>query len=730
MSQQISITRFLELEDLNLECMWLWARPPRLPRPLSAIAVCVVYNPPDKSVQEQRELCDYLVSSIDTIRSKYPDCGIVVLGDFNHLNIQDLVTSHNLKQVVTRPTRQDSILDYIITNLKSFYKTPNISAPLGTSDHNVIMWIPKDIFNDNNNTCIKRTVRRYPQSGLNGFGLWSTRNKWFSGLGLNPSSDELASSFTNDMNTAFDHFFPVNTITFHPTDKPWITGHIKQLIKERQRAFHTGDAQLWRQYRRRVQIGIKIRKNNFYTQKIHNLRKDDVRQWWHTINTMSGRAKSQPQFTTESLNDYFVSVASDIPPLDIPSLPTFLPAAVPPPTIHPREVCSKLLKIQTNKAMGPDSIPPRILKEFAYELAEPVTSIFNISLSSGLVPVLWKDSSIIPIPKAKQTQVESDTRPIALTPVLSKVLEDFVVSWMVEDIGGQIDNRQYGSLKGTSTTLCLLDLIHNWLSKMDNPGHYLRACFLDFSKAFDRIDHNIVITKLIDLGVRRSIIPWICSFLSNRRQCVELGQCVSRWLSTSAGVPQCIKLGPILFVIMINDLKIVSPRSSNWKYVDDVTISEIVPTREVSILQNELDAIGNWTSTNNMKLNPKKCKEMIVSFRRDIEQPPPTLVVENISLERIESHKVLGLTIQNNLKWDLHISEMVTKASKRLHILRVLKRSGVSPFHLLRVHFALIRSLLEYCCPVWHSSLTINLSDKIERVQKRTMRIIYPILYK
>ena len=206
-SQQISITRYLELENLNLECMWLWARPHRLPRPLSAIAVCVVYNPPDKSVQEQRELCDYLVSSIDTIRSKYPDCGIVVLGDFNHLNIQDLVTSHNLKQVVTRPTRQDSILDYIITNLKSFYKTPDISAPLGTSDHNVIMWIPKDIFKDNNNTCTKRTVRRYPQSGLNGFGLWSTRNKWFSGLGLNPSSDELTSSFTNDLNTAFDHFF-------------------------------------------------------------------------------------------------------------------------------------------------------------------------------------------------------------------------------------------------------------------------------------------------------------------------------------------------------------------------------------------------------------------------------------------------------------------------------------------------------------------------------------------
>ena len=146
---------------------------------------------------------------------------------------------------------------------------------------------------------------------------------------------------------------------------------------------------------------------------------------------------------------------------------------------------------------------------------------------------------------------------------------------------------------------------------------------------------------------------------------------------------------------MINDLKIVSPRSSNWKYVDDVTISEIVPTREVSILQNELDAIGNWTSTNNMNLvHPKKCKEMIVSFRRDIEQPPHTLVVENISLERIESHKVLGLTIQNNLKWDLHISEIVTKASKDYYT--SYKFSSAVEFHRF-IYYEYILHLLDPC---------------------------------
>ena len=141
------------------------------------------------------------------------------------------------------------------------------------------MWTPKDTFDNRSNTCVKRSVRRYPESGLNGFGLWAGLTEWFHGLGPSPSTNDLVSSFTADVNTAVDHFFPANTVRFHPTDKPWITARIKQLIiKERQQAFHSGEAQLWRLYRRKVQSEIKARKRKFYEEKVRNTRKDDVRQ--------------------------------------------------------------------------------------------------------------------------------------------------------------------------------------------------------------------------------------------------------------------------------------------------------------------------------------------------------------------------------------------------------------------------------------------------------------------
>ena len=385
------------------------------------------------------------------------------------------------------------------------------------------------------------------------------------------------------------------------------------------------------------------------------------------------------------------------------------------------------MALQPYKATGPDNVPSRFLKDFAHVLADPVTTIFNASLSSSVVPRIWKESNIIPIPKVQQPECEGDTRPILLTSCLSKLLEDFVVSWLIDDVKGKIDPCQFGCLKGTSTTYCLLDMLHSWLSHLDSDsnGKYVRISFLDFSKAFDRIGYNILIEKLLDLGVRRSLIPWIINFLCDRRQRVKIGESFSSWLPVTAGVPQGTRLGPILFLIMINDLRVNSPGTKMWKFVDDVSSSENLTSNSFSVTQSTLDSIDSWATYNCMKLNAKKCKELRVSFLKETPQLP-SLTIDGHVVETVQSHKVSGLIIQNNLKWDEQIRSIITKASKRLYGLRVLCRGGIPPADLTNIYFALIRSILEYCCEVWNYAIPRYLSDELERVQKRAMRIIFP----
>ena len=251
-------------------------------------------------------------------------------------------------------------------------------------------------------------------------------------------------------------------------------------------------------------------------------------------------------------------------------------------------------------------------------------------------------------------------------------------------------------------------MVHNWLSHLDSPGQYLRVCFLEFSKAFDRINHNVLINKLIELGVRRSLIPWIVNFLSNRRQCVRIGELTSNWMPITAGVPQGTKLDPILFLVMVNDLK-THQNVDNWKFVDDISMAEALSRDAIPVIQSNLESTAIWTNYNWMKLKASKCKEMLMCFLRKRPEIQP-LCVNGKVLETIKSHKVLGLIIQDNLKWNKHIEMSTSKASKRLHIIRVLRRGGVPPHDLLHIYYALVRSVLEYCCVIWHNSLPKYLS--------------------
>ena len=220
----------------------------------------------------------------------------------------------------------------------------------------------------------------------------------------------------------------------------------------------------------------------------------------------------------------------------------------------------------------------------------------------------------------------------------------------------------------------------------------VRVLLLDYSKAFDLVDHNILIEKFASLGIHEILLRWLHAFLSDRQQRVKLGQDVSDWFSMQAAMPQGSYLGPLSFVVFIKDMP--HPETiKSVKYVDDTTLSERVNNRSPSQLQDTADMIIDWSNDNKMKINEKKTKKMYISTKRT-PVPPTPLVMNGQGIERIKVFKLLGVWFQDDLSWDQHVSHMLSRAATRLYYLRQLRRAGLGTDDLLGYYKAVVRSVV------------------------------------
>ena len=318
-----------------------------------------------------------------------------------------------------------------------------------------------------------------------------------------------------------------------------------------------------------------------------------------------------------------------------------------------------------------------MFREYADLIAQPVTFILNCSFAEQQLPPSWKLADVVPIPKQKPVEViNKHLRPISLTPIISKLAEDFVVSAFIGPaVLKIIDPDQFGALPKSSTALALTSMLHHWTRATDGTGSAVRVVLFDYRKAFDYIDHQLLTHKIYSLDIPRGVARWVVDFLVHRYQRVKLSaDCFSEWGPVPAGVPQGTKLGPWLFLLMINDLRI--PQVQTWKYVDDTTVAEIVPRNALGDAQTAVKVVEDWSKAQKMQLNADKCKVMVIDYKRQKHHFTP-LLVDGKVLETVESARILGVTISCNLKWNNHVNDVIKRANKRLYFLVLLKRARV-----------------------------------------------------
>ena len=439
---------------------------------------------------------------------------------------------------------------------------------------------------------------------------------------------------------------------------------------------------------------------------------------------ITGRqARNAPVSATidpKTINLYFQSINID----DQYSSPEVLsiPDGTRIPTIEVHTVW-KFLSTLKRTAPGPDELPFWIWRDYAYQLAPTITKVFNSSLKKQLVPYLWKLANITPIPKETTFETCNQLRPISLTNVIMRLFERVVVKQELSPALGSsaIGPDQFAYKEGCNTTLALLTCQHHWLKWLDGAMDFVRVFSFDFSKAFDSVPHAIVCNKLMSLNINPYVINWIVSFLSNRKQRVVVDGFVTEFVSINRGVPQGTVLGPILFSIMVNDIRPVYPeRNLLLKYADDLTLSVPVSAHQDHSLI-EVNSIQHWAVRNRMKLNLTKTWEMVVHGR--ISKPLPPMVQ---GIERKSWLKLLGIIFQENPSdWDLHVDNLLRRASSRLYILRVCKHFGYPKEQLTKLFDLLIMSLFLYGIEIWGAAYQGKYLDRIDRFFKRAFKFGY-----
>ena len=522
---------------------------------------------------------------------------------------------------------------------------------------------------------------------------------------------------------------------------PWITPEIRRKIRRKNKAHakakKTGSSKLRSKFetlRREIKADVR-KQHDLYVNNLVGDIKANPRDFYRYINSQkkdtqgipplkrkNGKGVAQSDLEkAEEFNGQFTDVFNKNEHTQVPLLDRSAPfmndIAV------SKDGVIKLLKgLNPSKALEPDELHPRVLKELATELGPVFAHIFQQSIDTGEIPKEWSLANICPLFKKSDRSLACNYRPVSLTCVPCKLLEHIVCSNIMAHLDEHklLSDRQHAFRKGHSCETQLTTVINDWAKILDNRRQ-VDTFILDFEKAFDTPPHELLKSKLFSYGIGGKTLKWIDSFLCFRQQRVVVNGVKSDWAPVLSGVPQGTVLGPLLFSLYINDIS-SDIESEIRLFADDcVCYREIKDEEDTMKLQSDIDRLGSWARKWGMRFQPVKCNMMQLTRKR-IKKIHASYTLEGTDLENVESIKYLGVTITSDLRWNTHVSNVCTKANRTLGFLR--RNLYSCPQEVKEAAYkGLVRPVLDYGSSVWDPPGVV-LQEELESVQKRTARFV------
>ena len=645
------------------------------------------------------------------------------------------ILSQGFNQINNFTNSSGNVLDTVFTNSISDFTIELAAEKLTnkTSIHhnilNVTYYFDTNKFNSNQH---KISVYDFDKADFHSINV-EINNLTFP-IDLSDPND-LTNYFQNSLNEIIDRHVPKRMIK-NLSCPPHFNSYLRKLRNERNRFYkkykQTNSAE---HYNRWSQLSVNFKSENdrlHYEYKMSLVSKirDDPKKFWNFINNKrksNGYPTLMKYNEEKSDNDkeianyfkkFFESVYQD--PIsfnteDFEHIPSSQ-LSISDIKISQKDIIKAIKSLDMNKGAGPDLKPPKFLRNTMNSISIKLHQIFDFSLKSGIFPDTWKKSFITPIFKSGCKSDVKNYRGIAILNSIPKLFEQIVTEKLTAKILCSITSKQHGFMKRKST-VTNLSVFTSYLRTEMGKKRQIDAIYTDFQKAFDRVDHKLLIFKLNKMGIQGSILKWISSYLNDRTQTVKFNNVYSDLIKVTSGVPQGSHLGPLLFNIFINDLSYLLTDCEFLFYADDLKMfKSIADSNDTFCIQTSINILNSWCLANGMKLNVKKCN--LITFARHNNVVINSYKIGNDTLERIKVVRDLGVLMDQKLTFNHHIDKIHNSGMTMLGFIKRRACEFNDPYVTKSLYCSVVRPLLEHACVIWSPYYNVY-SKKVESVQKQ-----------